>query len=642
MTIGTKVLRPLQGSHDEAISVSVVDVTVYALILLMGTFQLTHYPHTADFMNDASYPDLARSILEHGSYQLRFIPQTTLPPGFAMILAAVGSLFGLSPATLFPVVAVSTTLGLIATYQFLRLVEGRGVAAAATLLLASSPVLFFFNTTFIYPEMSYFLMSMLTLLLALKIDRAERSKFLVVWAALLSVTLALAVLIRSVGVALLAGLATWVIISLLIVPETGWRRVRRFLIPLVLGSVAQVAWMTWAHRHETLEWQLPGYPESYIAQLKVKDGNYPELGTAKLSDIPRRIGRNVVVRAAGFLQLLTRRNVSRFWSSPAVGGLLLVIAIGLVSSLRNGGQLHDWYFLWHEFIFILWPWNYGDRFVIPVVPLACLYLWRGVKATINYSIRQPRAAGVSLAMVGSVLCISSAAFAFGAATFPANPEHLRGDHLQTIAATLLWGVLTLIGFVTLKSDSLQHLLHRANALPFARRIGGFPVALRLVAIVVIGAMVVSGIKNVVTFGRYNVNPDITEQSGYPMIKAAVWIRTHEPPNRVIMARDSEFIFHFTYRRVVWFPPISDPNVLIEGIRRHHVGVVLVVHHVQNYWLPAEVACFQSLLQTYPNAFHLVHQDLDTWVYEVVSQPGEAVGQKQTVASGGRVTKQTEL
>jgi hypothetical protein len=614
----------MQNTWRGNFSSSAVDVAVYTFILLMGAFQLTHYPHTADFMNDVTYPDLARSILEQGSYQLRFLPQTTQPPGFPLILAAVGFFFGLTPAALFPVIAVSATLGLIAAYKLLRRVEGRALAASACLVFGSLPVVSGFNTAFIYPEMPYILMSMLALLLALKIDSAERGSSLTGWSLLLSITLVLAVLIRSVGVALLAGLATWITMSLLIVPPIGRRRLKWFLIPLVLGLTAQLSWSVWAQRHETLEWELPGYPRSYFSQLKVKDGNYPELGMASLTDIPRRVGMNVAKRALGFSRLLVRRNISDFWSSPAIFGVLLLIAVGLVSSLRKGGQLYDWYFLWHEVIFMLWPWNYSDRFLIPIMPLACLYLWRGAKALPDYSVRQPRAVGMGLILLGSFLCISSAAFAFGNMTFPVNPLHVRGDHLQTIAATFFWGILMVIGFGMLKSHSLNHL--RDGSGTFARLSRAIqskiPLALRFTATSAVAFIVLSNTAQVLASGRYFMDPDATKQSGYPMIKAAEWIRIHEPPDRVIMARDADFIFHFTYRRVVWFPPISDAKVLMDGIRRHHIGVVLVVHHAANYWLPAEDACFHSLVGAYPSAFRLIHQDLDTWVYEVVPPQDE--------------------
>jgi hypothetical protein len=616
-----ELLQPAQNSRDERLHRTVTDVAVYTFIVLIGAFQLTHYLHTPDFMNDVTYPDLARSILDHGSYQIRLLPETTFPPGLPLILAAVGLFFGLTSATLFPVIAVCATLGLIATYEFLRRVEGRGAAAAISLFLASSPALFSFGTSIIYPEMPYFLMSILALLLALKIDQAERGRSVIGWAIVLSVTLVMAVLIRSVGVALLAGLMAWIVMSLLIVPDIGRRRLRRFVLPLVIGLSAQLCWSVWVHRRENFEWQLPGYPRSYISQLRVKNGHYPELGEAGPGDIPARIGRNLVTRAAGFSHLLTQRNVSKFWSSPLIFGLLVLIAIGAASSIWAGaGQLHDWYFLCYEFIFMLWPWDYRDRFLIPVVSLACLYLWRGAKVVKNYALRQPRAAGVSFILLGSLLCISSAAFAFRIAAFPVNPEHVRGDHLQTIAATLFWGICTAMGFWMLKRPSLERRTQGTGVFARLSQIveSMGPAGLRVAAIVTVAAIVLSGTVRVMAIGRYNVRHDISQDSNYPMLKATEWIGAHEPSDRVIMASEPEFVFHYSHRRTVWFPPISDPKVLMDGIRRHHIGAILVVHQAQSYWLPPEDVCFQALLQAYPGTFRLAHRDLNTWVYEVVS------------------------
>jgi hypothetical protein len=616
-----KFLRPIQNAHDGTAQLSTIDVAVYTFVLLMGAFQLTHYTHASDFLNDTTYPDLARSVLEQGSYQIRFLPETMFPPGFTLILAAVGLLGGISPATLFPVIAVSATLALLVAYELLRRVEGLGVAAATCLLLASSPVLFAFNTAIIYPEMPYFLMTMLALLLALKIDRIGNGRALVGLVLLLSAAIVLAVLIRSVGVALVAGLGTWIAMSLLIVPQVGWRRLRRFAIPLVLGLAAQLGWSVWAQRHQILEWELPGYPRSYISQVKVRDGNHPELGLARLSDFPARAKRNVLLRAAGLSQFLTRRAISKFWSSPAIFGVLFLVGVGLVSSLRNGGHLYDWYFLWYEIIFMLWPWNYSDRFLIPVVPLACLYLYRGARVVQNYLVRQPRSAGIAPVILAGLLCICSAAFAFGIFTFPINPEHVRGDHLQPFAATLFWGILATIGFGMLKFRSLDD-----NSSLFVRfgRILKPGLTLRITAISVIGLIVLSGTAKVMAMGRNNLSFDITKHPDYPMIVAANWIRSNEPLDRVIMAGEPELIFHFTGRRVIWFPPISDSNVLMDGIRRHRVGVILVVHHSHSYWLPPEEVCFQALQQAHPTAFDLVYTGLDSWVYEVVPPPDEPV------------------
>ena len=388
---------------------------------------------------------------------------------------------------------------------------------------------------------------------------------------------------------------------------------KRFLIPLVLGLVAQLGWSGWAQRHEALEWQLPGYPGSYVSQLRVKDGQHPELGLAHVSDIPNRMGRNVVMQAAGFAQLLIRRNISKFWSSPAICGVVIVIAVGLASSLRDAGQLHDWYFLWYECIFLVWPWDYRDRFIIPVVPLACLYLWRGGNAIKNHLIQQPQRAGLAFAILGTFLCVCSAAFALRLAGFPVTPDHARGDHLQAIAATVFWGALAILGFVVLK-------LQRNDAPPLARITqvseSLFPFSFALVATLAVAFLVVSGVKNIMAIGRFRSNPDITKELLYPEIEASDWIRTHEPPNLLVMAREPEFVFHYSHEPTVWFPPISDPKVLMDGIQRHHVELVVVAHHPQSYWLPPEDTCFRSLQQAYPSEFRLIHSGPDNWVFQV--------------------------
>jgi hypothetical protein len=606
------------NSRERTMAVmSGVDWLVLAVILVIGAIQFTYYPHAADFLNDPGYPDMARSILDHGSYRFDYLPETTLPPGFPVILAVAGWFFGLSPAVLFRVIAVFTTLGLIIAYRFLRQIEGRGVAAGACLLLGSSPSLFSFNTAVIFPEMPFFFASMLALLLTLKIDR-KPGRTPVAWTVVLGVALVLAVLIRSVGIALLVGLGTWIVISLLVMPEIGRRRLTRFLLPLVLGAAAQAGWSTWAQRHQVLEWQLPGYPESYASQLKIKDGQHPELGLAHIADIPSRIERNIVMRTALLGQLLTGRYISTFWSSPAMFGVLLLIALGLSFSFRNGGQLYDWYFLWTEVIFLLWPWDPKPRFLYPTLPLAFLYLWRGARVIRYYSIRQPRVVGLCALLFGSVLAITSAAVALRMRAFNVDLDHPRGDHLQPIAAAAFWAILTVFGFAMFKFDSGRNKPEGAKAPSYLNWIAGLEVALplRIVGILVLTTLVGSGLEHQLVLGRSNMNLVITQQSTYPEIAAAEWIRTHEPASRVIMARDQDMLFHYTGRRVVWFPPISDPKLLMDGIRRHGVGMLVVAHHSGSYWLPPEDVCFQSLAQAYGSAFHVVNHGRDYQVFEV--------------------------
>jgi len=613
-----RFLPPVEIAHVPSLARPGVDWAIYAFVLILGGFQLTHYTRTADFVADPTYPDLARSILEHGAYQLRFLPQTTLPPGFPFILALIGRVTGFTPAGLFPVIAVSTALGLVFAYLLLRRVGGRGVAAVACLLFGTSPALFMFNTTAVFPEMPYFLASMLVLVLALKIDDTRPGRVSIVWILLLSLCVVLAVLIRSVGIALVMGLGAWCATSLLISSELGWRRIKRFSVPLLFGLAAQLSWGAWAQDHQVLEWQLPGFPNSYFSQLKVKDGQHPELGEAKVGDIPRRVAQNLVTRTVLLGQVLTHRYIREFWPSPAICGVVILISIGLANSFRNAGQLHDWYFLWYEVIFLLWPWDTKERFLFPVVPLAVLYLWRGAKAVWNYSVRRPKIAGLSLVLTGSYLALRCTEFAFRATPLTANMRHGMADRLEPVAAAFFWVLLAVIGAGMLAYPALRS-SRLSTAQACLRKLSESKVSLpiRIALILAVTLLAVQGARQIVIRGRDNLQPEITEQPTYPEIEASAWIRTHEPVDRVIMAREPEFVFHYTQRRVVWFPPISDPHVLMDGIRRHHVAVIVVAHHSPSYWLPTEEDCFQSLLKSYGTSFRLRHQGPENRVFEFV-------------------------
>ena len=590
------------------------DGLVLATILLLGAIQFSYYPHASDFLNDPGYPDLAQSILHHGSYQFDYLPETTLPPGFPLILALIGRFFGLSPAVQFGVIAVSTTLGLLAAYFLLRRVQGRGVAAVGCLLLGAAPSLFSFNTSVIFPEMAYFLVSMLALILMLTIDRAVPGPRLIAWIGLLGILIAAAILIRSVGVALLAGVGIWVVASLMIAPEAGRQRLRRFLFPLLFGVVVQVGWSAWAGRHQVLEWNLPGYPESYVTQLKVKDGQHPELGLAQLSDIPVRVERNIVARAALLSELLTGRHVSIFWSSPLVIGVLTLGAAGLLHSLRGGGDAFDWYFLCYEAIFWLWPWDSKPRFLFPVVPLAVLYLWRGALLLRTWCIRQPKVAGAFLLIVGIALSICSIGFALHILPLNVDTQHARSDRLQPVAAGALWAAAAIIGLLLFQFDSISK-RRGTEVYPSSLNVYG-PAALRVCGTLLLVFLVATGMVQQVAWGQKNLRIDVTRQETYPEIAAAQWIRTHEPADRVIMARDQDLLFHYTGRRVVWLPPLSDPHVLMDGIRRLGVAVVVVAHHRDTYWQPSEELCFQSLVQAFQSGFQMIHEGHDYRIFEV--------------------------
>jgi hypothetical protein len=117
-------------------------------------------------------------------------------------------------------------------------------------------------------------------------------------------------------------------------------------------------------------------------------------------------------------------------------------------------------------------------------------------------------------------------------------------------------------------------------------------------------------------GRENLVSGPKRLEDTPEIQAARWIRSHTDSNDVVVARQISLIYHYAKRKVVWFPPITDPKVLMSGIREHHAKYVIVVDRDYSYYLPPEADCFAVLNRAYPDAFRLVEKERQLRIYEV--------------------------
>ena len=271
-----------------------------------------------------------------------------IPPGFPAILAIFYPVLGWNHEILVRLVAVLGTLGLIVSYELIRREEGRLAATVICLLFAASPALFAFATRSVFSDLPYLFTSMLTLTMATRLDCSNRRNGMVLL--LCAGAMVASVLIRSAGITLSAGLLAWFSVSLLVNRPTGIERLKKFRLVLVAGLLAQALWMVWIHeKRPEPEWQLGGYPQHYLAQLTIKNGNEPELGFATAGDVVRRFGGNLTVRAAHVVSLATGKYFTSDWFAPWVLVPLALIVIGLCRSIvPTGGQLYDWYFVGHE------------------------------------------------------------------------------------------------------------------------------------------------------------------------------------------------------------------------------------------------------------------------------------------------------
>src|SRR5260370_22569144 len=129
------------------------------------------------------------------------------------------------------------------------------------------------------------------------------------------------------------------------------------------------------------DWPLPGYPQSYVSQLKLKLGIYRELGFANATDVLSRVKTNVGERTAALAEILTAHWIHRSYSSLAVAIPLVLAVVGVVDSLlgATGPDILAWYFVGFEFIYILWPLQFEFPFLVPKTVLSRFFIYFGAR-----------------------------------------------------------------------------------------------------------------------------------------------------------------------------------------------------------------------------------------------------------------------
>jgi hypothetical protein len=583
------------------------DLNVILLLLALGALQFALIRRAADYLNDTNYFELFNSILHNTGYGFNHRPMTQLPPGLPYLLALLSLVIGSSYTVMLRVMTVVTTLALVVSYALLRSRQDRGVAAMSCLLLGTAPALFAFSTSMVFADMPYFFASILLLYVAIILDEASdwrlrQTLLWLLWGVLLIVT----VLLKSAGISLLGAVSCWIAVSYFKDRQTGRRRLRLFL-PMVLAAVAaEGGWMLWAAKHQLRDWSLPGYQEHYVAQLRLKSANTPELGLATWKDVMIRPIKTGDDAAAAMVGLFTHKQMAAAWYSPGTVIPMILILLGLGYSFRNtGGSLLEWYFVSYQSMFLFWPWDFELRFLFPVAPLAFLYAWRGGRVLWQVARDQPRllgASGLALAVIG---CLSSLAWG------------------QRVPNPKMWWCITLwllfagisIGLLWSRREGMQKLaLLLGHSLP----VRGRPVTLwqhLLTAAVVCACLV--GVASQLQIGLANVTSDLSKDDfNYPDIEAAQWIKAHSAPSSVVMARKDDIVYHYSQRRVIWFPPSRDAAMLMNGISRYHVQYVVVHYGNDTYWKPPAQECFDALSRAYPGSFKLAHAGPHNSVFEV--------------------------
>jgi hypothetical protein len=602
--------------------VGAIDVSVFALILLFGALGFFFYQHSADFTGeDVFYADCARSLLHHGFYGINGRPETNQPPGLPAMLAFLFAMFGDSHAVSLRAMAIFEALGFLAAYEILRHRLPMIVAAGICILMLSSPLYFSMSTGWVFPTFPFFFTTMVALLLLEKYQTTSTPASTIAYGVLLAFLIAVSIMFATAGVALLGAIVAVGCATLLAVGHLDLAKVRRWLPILLVGIAIQLLWM---HRTPApLEWPLPGYPAPYLQQLKVKFGNYPELGMATLGDLGPRVWANATAQADLFGELLLRHGISASKTFTVIIPILM-ISIGWVYSVwqKKGRDFVEWYFAGYELIYLLWPWRTEIRFLLPIAPLAGVYVWQGIKGARVVVTRAPRIAGA----IGSPLCLI-----LGISGVHWTYTHWGVDlgRYPDELIAVVWLILSFVAAKMAYTGRPPSFLMPDSALNrWARRPLTFPrvVPLRVgiyAACVFVLALLANGILKEAGIARENlgyrdlVRGGDTHLVALPLeMEAAQWIRSHTPSNAIVMARHVPIVYHYSDRKLVWFPPSSNADILMQGIVKHHVGFIIVIKHKLPYYMPDDDYCFHSLLAKYPTGFRIVFQDSGLQIVEV--------------------------
>lgn len=602
------------------------DYVVSTLILGFGAIHLLLCNPTHDFLNDdVFFVDSGHMLLSKGFYGINGCRETNMPPGLSVVVGFLNSMMGWDHRAIVRCQIIVATLGIVASYKLLTREIPRIIAGAACLVVIASPVYFASVSRTVTSCWFYFLTTTTVLLVAKELERANTRRYGLYWGSLLTALTVIALMFHSAAIALLGATVISIFISCIHERGIAFARIRQYGCVVIIATIAQVGWMSTKEKDASAgisasEWPIEGFPRSYISQLKVRNGNYPEMGLVTPREIPARILKNAVSQAGLISRALLHRWTNTNWMSAFIAGPILLILVGWYNSVfPSGGKLQDWYFACYEVIFLLWPWEFETRFFFPVMLIACLYLWRGGQACLHSATVTPRRFGFVCIPLTIFLAICTWCWICALGVFGKLPP----AGIQGFVSFLVWSSLAVLAvvFLVYRRSWLRAItvFHWWDGVSYwswnglRRQWVG-----RCAAIAIIVLFLCDGGAMQIARGRTVVEVEDGAKTSSPDVDAGQWIKMHSDPGVVVMARHVPTVFHYSNRKLIWFPPSSNPDLLKEGILRHNVNIVVVVHRQDSYYRPPDDECFAVLETAFPNAFNVAYQAPEFSIYQVAT------------------------
>ncbi len=229
---------------------------------------------------------------------------------------------------------------------------------------------------------------------------------------------------------------------------------------------------------------------------------------------------------------MIRRWISPSWASIGVAGCIVLILVGVCSSLlRADSQLCALYFVGYECIYLFWPWSFETpRFALPVLPLACLYVAEGFLALRHWAQQYSRRVGTLFLPVSIILALFAAIQGWGAESGHGFQDKVSAIFwfVSAVSARLIWkGPFPSSDFLPLAQSFLgkQYSVAGLSIIPA-----------RLLEALMVAFLVATGVAADIPIGRENLAFGLSRLGSTPEIQAASWIQSHTDPNAPSLPR----------------------------------------------------------------------------------------------------------
>lgn len=562
--------------HDRRRSGLALLAVLVAIGLLYAGWARSRSFYDAD---TAQYLGLAESILAGEGYRFDGRPQTKFPPGVALAYLAPLALFGRDFPWIYRTAVAYSVVALAAAWAWwsARREPSRRLLLALT---AGSITWYEFSAGASLSEAPFALATLLALAIAERGFSRGALPMLGFTAAVVA-----AVLTRTAGVALVAGIG----VTLLLRRGAPFAERLGLLAGASAGVLALGAWSVWSAgaRQPFFTGDLGSaatYAATYVDQIVAHSPHQPDLGRASAGDLALRVYANLRVQLQHAGEILS--NLPWLPSralSPVSAAAAVALLLGGIAEARRANPLAAWYAAATLALLLVWPFDEGRRFLMPLLPVLFTFAVAGGRRLHAILSSHPRRFLSGLLL----LCVASLGWAALDAPFHAGPRGAAHD-----LGLLVFGLVAALSGAGLAAWGTGWPGRALSWIPSSRVLAGLFLAGYLLA----GARSVPEI-----VARHHESSGAMRQT--PARHASEWLLREAPPGSMVMATDWDAIHFATGLPTVPLPVTGEPAKLLEAIAQAKPSFLVInAPRAHEYLLPPDHERLAELERAAPGAF----------------------------------------